>query len=39
MLTKYQKDKYFFPLMEGEKKCWLGITEPNVGSDAGATLD
>jgi len=34
--TKYQKVNFLFPILEANKKCWLGITEPNVGSDAGA---
>lgn len=34
--TEEQKERYLGPLLEGEKRCWLGITEPNVGSNVAA---
>ncbi len=35
--TEAQKQKYLPPLVSGEKIGAFGLTEPNAGSDAGAT--
>ena len=35
--TEEQKEKYLIPLARGEKVGSFGLTEPNAGSDAGAT--
>lgn len=35
--TEEQKEKYLIPLAKGEKIGSFGLTEPNAGSDAGAT--
>lgn len=35
--TEAQKAKYLPPLLRGEKLSSFGLTEPNAGSDAGAT--
>lgn len=35
--TEAQKQKYLPPLLSGEKIGAFGLTEPNAGSDAGAT--
>lgn len=35
--TEEQKQKYLVPLAKGEKLGAFGLTEPNAGSDAGAT--
>jgi alkylation response protein AidB-like acyl-CoA dehydrogenase len=35
--TEEQKQKYLIPLASGEKLGAWGLTEPNAGSDAGAT--
>ena len=35
--TEKQKEKYLVPLAKGEKIGSFGLTEPNAGSDAGAT--
>lgn len=35
--TETQKKKYLPPLLRGEKISSFGLTEPNAGSDAGAT--
>jgi len=35
--TEAQKQKYLPPLVSGEKVGAFGLTEPNAGSDAGAT--
>ncbi len=35
--TEAQKQKYLLPLARGEKLGSFGLTEPNAGSDAGAT--
>jgi len=35
--TEEQKKKYLVPLAKGEKIGSFGLTEPNAGSDAGAT--
>ncbi len=35
--TEAQKEKYLPSLMKGEKISSFGLTEPNAGSDAGAT--
>ena len=34
--TKEQKQEYLVPIIQGEKICALGITEPNAGSDVAA---
>lgn len=34
--TEYQREKYFLPALEGEKRSFAGITEPGAGSDNGA---
>ena len=31
-----QKEEYLFPFLRGEKEFYLGLTEPNAGSDASA---
>ncbi len=36
--TEEQKMKYLVPLAQGEKVGAFGLTEPQAGSDAGATL-
>jgi len=36
--TEAQKQKYLVPLARGEKLWGFGLTEPQAGSDAGATL-
>ena len=35
--TEKQKEEYLVPLARGEKLWGFGLTEPNAGSDAGAT--
>src|SRR5579864_4060572 len=35
--TEAQKQQYLVPLARGEKLWGFGLTEPNAGSDAGAT--
>jgi len=35
--TEDQKKKYLIPLLKGEQLGSFGLTEPNAGSDAGAT--
>ena len=35
--TEKQKDEFLVPLARGEKLWGFGLTEPNAGSDAGAT--
>jgi short-chain 2-methylacyl-CoA dehydrogenase len=35
--TEEQKQRYLVPLARGEKLWGFGLTEPNAGSDAGAT--
>jgi short-chain 2-methylacyl-CoA dehydrogenase len=35
--TEKQKDEFLVPLTRGEKLWGFGLTEPNAGSDAGAT--
>ncbi|HXW75853.1 MAG TPA: acyl-CoA dehydrogenase family protein, partial [Candidatus Eremiobacteraceae bacterium] len=35
--TEAQKQRYLIPLARGEKLWAFGLTEPNAGSDAGAT--
>jgi len=35
--TEEQKQRYLIPLVRGEKLWGFGLTEPNAGSDAGAT--
>jgi short-chain 2-methylacyl-CoA dehydrogenase len=35
--TEAQKQQYLVPLVRGEKLWAFGLTEPNAGSDAGAT--
>ncbi len=35
--TEKQKEEYLIPLARGEKLWGFGLTEPNAGSDAGAT--
>ncbi|HIE05979.1 MAG TPA: acyl-CoA dehydrogenase [bacterium (Candidatus Stahlbacteria)] len=35
--TEEQKRRYLTPLLKGEKLGGFGLTEPNAGSDAGAT--
>ena len=34
--TAEQKSAYLLPLLRGELRVWVAITEPNVGSDVGA---
>ncbi len=34
--TQEQKQSHLGPLLRGEKRVWVGITEPNVGSDVKA---
>ena len=36
--TKEQKERYLIPLAQGEMLWGFGLTEPQAGSDAGATL-
>jgi len=31
--TPEQKERYLTPLLEGKRRVWVGITEPNHGSD------
>ncbi|MFC1929387.1 acyl-CoA dehydrogenase family protein [Chloroflexota bacterium] len=33
--TKEQAEKYFLPLLEDEKECFVALTEPNAGCDLG----
>ncbi len=35
-VSEYQREKYFLPALEGEKRSFAGITEPDAGSDNGA---
>ena len=30
--TSEQREKYFLPVVRGEKECWMALTEPNSGS-------
>ncbi len=30
------REKYYLPYVRAEKECFMGLTEPNAGSDAGA---
>lgn len=34
--TPLQKRRFLDPIMRCEERCWLGLTEPNAGSDASA---
>ncbi|MFC1982515.1 acyl-CoA dehydrogenase family protein [Chloroflexota bacterium] len=34
LATEMQREKYFLPLIRGEKLASFGLTEPNAGSDA-----
>jgi alkylation response protein AidB-like acyl-CoA dehydrogenase len=36
LATDLQREKYFLPLIRGEKLASFGLTEPNAGSDAAA---
>ena len=31
--TDYQRERYLFPLIRGEKRVFIGVTEPSGGSD------
>ena len=33
--TKEQMEKYFLPVLRGEKECFMALTEPNAGCDLG----
>ena len=33
--TKEQLDKYFLPMLRGEKECFMALTEPDAGCDLG----